>query len=113
MCAAASALHAVRCCEAAANVCFDSICNPTFIADGKQATLAEAELECSSRGKRLCTADELEAKVCWRGDRIEVPMPQHMLLAAVAERMQQRRARPFVGGQARHLCRELSVAFLE
>ena len=45
-CVVASAQHAVRCCEAAPNVCFDSICNPTFITDGKQATLAEAELCC-------------------------------------------------------------------
>jgi hypothetical protein len=68
---------AIQCCEPDESVCFDSICtsdvvsteyNPpisgVFPSGGEYVTAAEASIECTARGKRLCTAAELEANVC-------------------------------------------------
>lgn len=60
----------IRCCEPTPNVCFNSVCassvHPlnflepiTTNKDGTAVFFAEAEAECSARGKRLCDADEL------------------------------------------------------
>ena len=58
-------LHAVRCCKLdETNVCYGSICEPTFIESGNAATLPQAVAECASRGQRLCDASELEDRVC-------------------------------------------------
>jgi hypothetical protein len=76
-CKVASATAAVRCCGQSSNTCHDSYCTQeqmaatgwSFLApqtniDGTAATFAEAEGECTARGQRLCSADELEAQVC-------------------------------------------------
>ena len=70
-----SQLHAIRCCVIGElNTCYGSICDPTFITDGKAATLEQAHAECASRQQRLCEADELEARGCatWTYDRTTV-----------------------------------------
>jgi len=74
-CPDAAGVAAIRCCEAAADTCFDSICtsavNGNYYLDpisgdfsGAAVTYQQAETECEARGKRLCTKAELEGGVC-------------------------------------------------
>ena len=72
-CSGDSGTAAIRCCNAEADSCFDSICSGNADSslhpldpnvDGNAATFDEAEADCQGRGKRLCTAAELTNGVC-------------------------------------------------
>ena len=69
-CDAPSALYSTRCCVVdLPDTCAQSVCNPTFIPNGKAATHAQAERECTSRQQRLCTADESDDRCAASGSR--------------------------------------------